>query len=149
MHWYDQYDVGLKGNWSATGFRRFELENRSIFRVGLLTWVCPDAPAVAGSAERSRCPDPIPAGRALLFLGSIERMDTAYINGTEVGASAWVENPRMYFIPDGVLKPGKNVIAIRVLKTKAEGGFLGKPEELRLVLGDKTAFRWQANGRDS
>ena len=67
-------------------------------------------------------------------------MDTVYINGTAVGASAWVENPRVYFIPDGVLKPGKNVIAIRVLKTKPQGGFLGKPEELHLVLGDKTSI---------
>jgi sialate O-acetylesterase len=74
-------------------------------------------------------------------------MDTAYINGTQVGASAWVENPRVYFIPDGVLKPGKNVVAIRVLKTKPEGGFLGKPEELHLALGDKTnvplAGKWK------
>jgi sialate O-acetylesterase len=44
----------------------------------------------------------------------------------------------MYFIRDGVLKPGKNLVAIRVFKTKPQGGFLGKPEELRLVLGDKT-----------
>ena len=33
-------------------------------------------------------PDPLPAGRALLFLGSVQRMDTAYINGMEVGSSA-------------------------------------------------------------
>ena len=85
-------------------------------------------------------PDPLPAGRSMLFLGSIERMDTAYINGTFAGASAWVENPRVYFLPEGVLKPGRNVVAIRVLKTKPDGGFLGKPEELRLVLGDKTSI---------
>jgi sialate O-acetylesterase len=84
----------------------------------------------------------------LLFLGSIERMDTAYTNGTQVGASAWVENPRVYFIPDGILKPGKNVVAIRVLKTRPPGGFLGKPEELRLELRDKTSIplagEWKA-----
>ena len=34
----------------------------------------------------------------MLLLGSIERMDTAYVNGKEVGASAWVENPRAYFV---------------------------------------------------
>jgi sialate O-acetylesterase len=67
-------------------------------------------------------------------------MDTAWINGVEVGASAWLENPRVYFIGDGVLKPGRNVVVIRVLKTKPDGGFLGKPEELRLLLGNKTAI---------
>jgi sialate O-acetylesterase len=76
----------------------------------------------------------------LLFLGSIERMDTVYINGRSVGASAWVENPRVYPLFGAVLKPGKNVIVIRVLKTKPDGGFLGKPEELHLTLGDKTSI---------
>src|ERR1017187_9687866 len=107
----------------------------------------PGTPAVAWFRKEIAVPDPLPPGRALLFLGSIERMDTAYINGTQVGASAWVENPRVYFIPDGVLKPGKNVVAIRVLKTKPTGGFLAKPEELRLELGDKTrialAGKWK------
>jgi sialate O-acetylesterase len=58
----------------------------------------------------------------------------------QVGASAWVENPRVYVIPDGVLKPGRNVVTIRVLKTKPQGGFLAKPEELHLTLGDKTTI---------
>jgi len=65
-----------------------------------------------------------------------------------VGASAWVENPRVYPIADGVLKPGKNVLAIRVLKTKPQGGFLSKPEDLQLVLGDKSSIplagKWKA-----
>ena len=81
--------------------------------------------------KQAQVADPLPASRAMLFLGVIERMDTAYVNGEEVGGSAWVENPRAYFLPDGVLKPGHNLIAIRVLKTKPEGGFLSKPEELR------------------
>jgi sialate O-acetylesterase len=54
----------------------------------------------------------------------------------EVGGSSWVDNPRVYF--GSALKPGRNVIAIRVLKTKSDGGFMSKPEDLRLELGDKT-----------
>ena len=84
----------------------------------------------------------------MLSLGEIERMDTVYINGTEVGGSAWVENPRRYFIREGILKPGRNVIAIRVLKTKPDGGFLSKPEDLHLTLGDQTSIplagQWKA-----
>jgi sialate O-acetylesterase len=83
----------------------------------------------------------------MLNLGIIERMDTAFVNGKEVGGSAWVENPRAYFIRDGVLRPGRNVIAIRVLKTKPDGGFMSKSEDLRLELGDKTiiplAGKWK------
>ena len=81
----------------------------------------------------------------MLFLGVIERMDTAYVNGKEVGGSAWVENPRAYFLPDGVLKPGHNLIAIRVLKTKPDGGFLSKPEDLHLTLGDKSSIPLAGN----
>jgi len=64
-----------------------------------------------------------------------------------VGGSAWVENPRVYPV-SGALKPGKNVIAIRVLKTKPDGGFLSKPEDLHLPLGDQSniplAGEWKA-----
>jgi sialate O-acetylesterase len=38
------------------------------------------------------------------------------------------------------LKPGQNVIAIRLFKVKPGGGFLGKPEELHLTLGDGTVI---------
>jgi sialate O-acetylesterase len=139
MHWYDQYDIGLKGNWAAPDF---DDSNWKAVEIpgGFSELPVPDTPAVVWFRRELVLPDPLPAGRTLLFLGSIERMDTAYINGTEVGASAWVENPRVYFIRDGVLKPGKNVVAIRVFKTKPQGGFLAKPEELRLMLGDKTSI---------
>lgn len=146
MHWYDQYDVGVKGSWAALDFDDSTWKAVDI-PGGFSDLGVPETPAVAWFRKEIVVPDPLPAGRALLFLGSIERMDTAYINGTQVGASAWVENPRVYFIPDGVLKPGKNVVAIRVLKTKPTGGFLAKPEELRLELGDKTrialAGKWK------
>jgi sialate O-acetylesterase len=147
MHWYDLYDAGIKGNWAAFDF------DDSIWKPvdipgGFSDLGVPETPAVAWFRKEVVVPDSIPAGPALLFLGSIERMDTAYINGTQVGASAWVENPRVYVIPNGVLKPGKNVVAIRVLKTKPMGGFLAKPEELRVELGDKTSIplagKWKA-----
>ena len=139
MHWYDQYDVGLKGNWAAPDFNDSTWKSVDI-PGGFSDLGVPETPAVAWFRKEVVVPGPLSAGRALLFLGSIERMDTAYINGTQVGASAWVENPRVYIIPDGVLRPGRNVVAIRVLKTKPQGGFLAKPEELRIMLGDKTSI---------
>ena len=138
MHWYDEYDVGQKQNWASPDFNDSNWAPVDI-PGGFAELGVPDTPAVAWFRREIMLPDPLPSGRAMLFLGSIERMDTVYVNGTQVGASAWVENPRVYFIPDGVLKPGKNTIAIRVLKTKPDGGFLGRPEELHLLLGDKTS----------
>ncbi len=139
MHWYDEYDAGLKNHWAAQDFDDSSWKFVDI-PGGFAELGVPDTPAVAWFRKEIILPDSLPPGRSLLFLGSIERMDTAYINGVEVGASAWVENPRVYFIRDGVLKTGKNIIAIRVLKTKPDGGFLGKPEDLRLQLGDKTSI---------
>jgi sialate O-acetylesterase len=138
MHWYDQYDIGLKGNWAAPTFDDSGWKSVTI-PGGFAELGVPDTPAVAWFRREITLPDPVPAGRTLIFLGSVERMDTVWINGVQVGASAWVENPRVYPIREGILKPGRNVIAIRVLKTKPNGGFLGKPEELHLVLGDHTS----------
>lgn len=139
MHWYDQYDVGLKGIWAAPDLADSSWKPVDI-PGGFAELGVPDTPALVWFRREIMLPDPVPAGRALIFLGSIERMDTVYINGKQVGASAWVENPRIYVIPDSLLRPGKNLVAIRVLKTKALGGFLAKPEVLRLMLGDKTSI---------
>jgi sialate O-acetylesterase len=135
MHWYDQYDIGLKGDWASPTYDDSGWKTVTI-PGGFADLGLPDTPALAYFRKEIDLPDPLPKGRAMMFLGEIERMDTVYVNGTSVGGSSWVENPRRYFMRPGVLKPGKNIITIRVFKTKPDGGFLGKPEELYLTLGD-------------
>ncbi len=138
MHWYDEYDVGLKGKtWAATdlddsGWKKVQIPG------GFQELGVADVPSVCWFRKEIMLPDPLSAGKATIFLGSIEKMDTTTINGQWVGASSWVENPRVYVINKGVLKPGRNVLTIRVFKMKADGGFLAKPGTLRLVLGDKS-----------
>ncbi|HWA93077.1 MAG TPA: sialate O-acetylesterase [Terracidiphilus sp.] len=147
MHWYDQYDVGLKGHWQKTDLDDADWQTVDV-PGGFKELGVPETPAVVWFRREIDLPDPLPAGVATLFLGEVERMDTAYINGTEVGGSAWVENPRVYPLHDGVLKPGKNEIVIRVFKTKPDGGFMGSPDVLHLMLGDKSviplAGKWKA-----
>jgi len=140
MHWLDEYDAGLKGNtWAAA-----DLDDSTWKTVqipgGFAELGVADVPAVCWFRKEFMLPDPLPAGKAALFLGSIEKMDTAYINGQWVGASSWVENPRVYGVNSGMLKPGRNILAVRVFKMKPQGGFLAKPEGLRLVLGGKTTI---------
>jgi sialate O-acetylesterase len=145
-HWYDQYDIGEKGNWAAPEFDDSTWKAVPI-PGGFVQLGVPDTPALVWFRREISLPDPLPAGRAMLHLGEIERMDTVYINGRSVGGSAWVENPRVYPVSDA-LKPGRNVIAIRVLKTKPDGGFLSKPEDIHLSIGDQTivplAGQWKA-----
>jgi sialate O-acetylesterase len=140
MHWLDQYDAGLRSNtWAASNLDDSGWKSVPI-PGGFQALGVPDGPAVCWFRREVTLPNSLPPGKATICLGSIEKMDTTYINGQWVGASSWVENPRAYAIDDGVLKPGRNVLAVRVFKLKPQGGFLSKPDALRLVLGDGTVI---------
>jgi len=146
-HWYEEYDAGQKDNaWFAVSLDDTDWKAVTI-PGGFGELGVPETPAVGYFRKSVFLPDPLPAGGAKILLGIVERMDTTHINGRWVGASAWVENPRAYNILDGVLKPGTNVVTVRVFKTKPNGGFQSKPEQFKLVLGDKTeiplAGEWQ------
>ncbi len=138
MPWYDEYDAGQRGRtWAAPGLDDLGWQTVTI-PGGFRELGVADTPSVCYFRKTITLPDPLPAGPAAIQLGVIEKMDTTYINGRWVGASAWVENPRVYPIPAGLLKPGRNIVTVRVFKLKADGGFESKPEQLRLVLGDKS-----------
>ncbi|SEC58380.1 putative membrane-bound dehydrogenase domain-containing protein [Maribacter dokdonensis] len=74
---------------------------------------------------------------AAISLGPIDDSDITYINGIEVGsmASSYSSN-RHYKIPDGVLKPGKNTIAIKVEDTGGEGGIYGNFWQMYIEAGE-------------
>jgi sialate O-acetylesterase len=139
MHWLDEYDVGISNNWAAADFDDSNWQTVRIPGTFQELGVA-DVPCVSWFRKTITLPDPLPAGKAIIFLGSIEKMDTTFINDHWVGASSWVENPRAYEVPKGSLKPGTNLVAIRVFKWKSHDGFLAKPDVLRLVLGDNTAI---------
>jgi sialate O-acetylesterase len=61
---------------------------------------------------------------AKLFLGRIVDADETYVNGRQVGNITYQYPPRRYVIPAGVLKPGKNIIVVRVTNTAGKGGFV-------------------------
>ncbi|EEF60956.1 sialate O-acetylesterase [Pedosphaera parvula] len=137
-HWYDEFDAGQKDNaWAAPDLDEHDWKTVTI-PGGFSELGVSEMPALCYFRKTVTLPDPLPAGSAKIFLGVIERMDTTQINGRWTGASAWVENPRAYSIGDGILKPGTNVVTVRVFKTKPDGGFKSDPKQLKLVLGDKT-----------
>ncbi len=147
MHWYDDYDIGQQQNWQSP---EFDDANWKI--VGLPGGFGPlgmgEVPCVCWLRKKVTLPDPLPEGKATIKLGVIDKMDTTFINGHWVGASAWVENPRAYTVPAGTLKPGANIIAIRVLQAKARGGFRSQADALGLAVGDapeiSLAGEWKA-----
>jgi sialate O-acetylesterase len=94
-------------------------------------------------------PNPVPAGDATLSLGSIDNMDWTWINESQVGATFDKATERRYTIPASQLKPGPNLIAIRVHKDAPSDGFRSPANSLYLQLGDGTRLplagpRWRA-----
>jgi len=73
------------------------------------------------------------AKTATIYLSTIDDMDETYINGTLVGKSNTNRISRQYTVPEGILKEGANVIAIRLTDNSGNGGFPGKASELNLT----------------
>ncbi|MDO6434500.1 sialate O-acetylesterase [Flavitalea sp. BT771] len=75
------------------------------------------------------------AGKAaVLAAGEIDDADETYVNGTKVGATTNYAAQRQYNIPAGLLKAGRNVIAVRVLDTGGGGGIYAG--EFKCTIGD-------------
>ena len=78
-------------------------------------------------------PDDFDGSEATLWLGRIVDADETYLNGQKVGQVTYQYPPRRYKIKDGILRPGKNTIAIRVVNQVGTGGFvLDKAYQLML-----------------
>lgn len=82
----------------------------------------------------------------LLRLGTIVDADFTYVNGVLVGRTDYFYPPRRYMIPKGVLKPGKNIITVRVIINNNVGEFK-KDMPYYLKKGEETISlegRWAA-----
>lgn len=68
---------------------------------------------------------------AKISMGRIVDADFVYINGVLAGNTTYQYPQRRYQLPAGVLKPGKNIIVIRVTNNFGKGGFVpDKPYSL-------------------
>lgn len=104
---------------------------------------------------------------ARLLMGRIVDADSVIVNGIYVGSTTYQYPPRRYNVPPGILKAGKNVIAVRVVSNAGRGGFVpDKPYELITAgqtidlkgawryrlgakmdpLGSQTFIRWKPGG---
>lgn len=135
-HWYDDFDRGLLGvpwsdpNLDDSFWKPVQIPGQ-FKELGVS-----DVANVSWFRKEITLPATIPGGNARVYLSNVDKMDTVFLNGRQIGSSSWVENPRVYNVPAGVLKPGRNLVTIRLFKLGPGGGFLGKPEDLYLALGD-------------
>lgn len=78
------------------------------------------------------------AGKAaVLSLAMIDDNDETFINGVKVGSTDGYNTPRKYNVAPGVLKAGKNTIAVKMGDTGGGGGLYGAASEVSLTIGDK------------
>lgn len=73
-------------------------------------------------------PDSMQGQDLTLHLGAIDDCDITYFNGVEVGSTsidtdAWSTVSRDYTVRASLVKPGRNVIAVRVFDFGGSGGF--------------------------
>ena len=71
---------------------------------------------------------------AELSLGMIDDNDVTYVNGVIVGKTNGYNVNRRYKIAGGLLKEGKNVIAVKVEDTGGGGGLYGDADSLKLTI---------------
>ncbi len=75
---------------------------------------------------------------ATIDLSKIDDSDDTYVNGVKIGEMKnKYSDLRHYTIPKGVLKTGKNVIAIRVEDTGGGGGVYGDAGDMKLTIENK------------
>ena len=66
-------------------------------------------------------------------LGPIDDIDITWVNGTQIGSEQVYNKDRVYTIPASAVRPGENVIAIRVVDTGGGGGIWGTAEQMYLL----------------
>ncbi|WP_167619015.1 sialate O-acetylesterase [Maribellus sediminis] len=72
-----------------------------------------------------------------LHLGKIDDADITFINGIEIGKTNAYDEERVYTIDKKYLKPGKNMIVVRVNDTGGGGGIWGNPKDQYVAIGQE------------
>ncbi|MBN2775281.1 MAG: sialate O-acetylesterase [Prolixibacteraceae bacterium] len=72
-----------------------------------------------------------------LHLGKIDDSDITWLNGIEVGTTNDYSKDRIYTVDAKYLRPGKNMLVVRVNDTGGGGGIYGDPREQFIAIGDE------------
>lgn len=79
-------------------------------------------------------PEGMEGRHARLSMGTLVHNDRVYVNGVFVGTTGYEYPPRRYHIPAGVLRKGKNTVAVRLDAPAGNGEFIkDKPYK---IIGD-------------
>ena len=73
---------------------------------------------------------------ATLRLGCIVDADSVYVNGVFVGTTGYQYPPRIYRIPAGVLKSGKNNVTVRIVSNGGQPSFV-QEKPYKIICGNE------------
>lgn len=113
-------------------------ENQQIGNIDGIVWMRKSFVLTAEQAQKD----------AILYLAKVDDEDETYINGLKIGTQKIWDSKRIYKIPAGTLKEGKNTIAVRITDYTGGGGIYGAPEDLFLNVKDEKiplAGLWKFN----
>jgi sialate O-acetylesterase len=123
--WYselDKLDDGLKNHWESFDANDSDWKKMNIPG----SWEDVENPFDGSIWFRKEIylPKGSEKNTAFLNLGRIKDADVTYINGKKVGNVTYEYPPRWYDIPTGILRKGKNIIAVRITNGSGKGEFI-------------------------
>lgn len=74
---------------------------------------------------------------AVIHLGAFVDQDECYVNGCKIGSTHYQYPPRVYTVPHELLCEGENLIAVRAINERGQGGFV-KGKEYSFKLNEVT-----------
>lgn len=118
----DQRDPGLSGNWAEHVWNEDEIVDtielpKTFYQTQFESYL--------GSIWVQReveVPESWVGKKVQLRLGTLIDGDVTYFNGMKVGETGFKYPPRRYWLPDGLLKAGKNLITVRLIMDQNIGG---------------------------
>ncbi|WP_227625004.1 sialate O-acetylesterase [Fimbriimonas ginsengisoli] len=144
--WFAKNDPGTSANWQSADFddsswktagAKTDFDSIGLGKFDGLVWY----------RREIEIPEGTKTDGATLSLGKIDDIDYTWVNGRSVGSIANWAADRNYAIPAGVLHPGKNVIAVRVMDTGGGGGLYSPASDLFLKLADGSQIPLGENWR--
>ena len=105
------------------------------------SWTTDGVNAIGGShwfVKKVNVPADLASKPATLRMGVLVDADSTYVNGEFVGSVSYQYPPRKYRLREGVLKPGENTIAVRLVSNGGRGEFIPeKPYKIVFEGGDE------------
>jgi len=143
----DSSNAGFAAGWAGPGFDTSDW--KKVDGANLSSWSV--VGMQNGGAVWLRKTVTLPAEAAgkdfTLALGSVPGVDTAYFNGQEIGHGGWDQasfwrEPRKYKVPGSLVKPGMNVIALRIYTEDFRAYGIAPVAKMGLPVGATATDEW-------